>query len=454
MNWSFDPSIDSQSVFRQVLQIGSGGFGVIWKILHIPSNKVLAGKLINPSLVGIKSRKAIEAEIELMRDVDSLYTVKYFGSAKYDGSIMVLMEYCRRGSLRDVLDSREQPLTEDQISIVIQDLLKGLQLLQTRHRIIHRDVKASNILLSDESGIKITDFGVSRRFTGSGTTTMTIVGTPYWMAPEVISGLSYSFPADIWSVGITAVELAEGAPPYVELPPARAMVEIAVQGFPGYRYPDQHSPDFADFVRHCVEYDPNRRWTIAKLLGHPFVRRANRLPRADLLAEMLPTVARHHRASAGAVLEVAEPPNSPEGFRPQLSDGALPVNRQGGANLNSLMLPHRPKVGEPGFGRAVRTIGKTPFANWPNQEQDIATVYHPPVGLDDAPVATAVPGRLGVVNTIEEVRVAPIVVTVALVVVLGACGVEWFVGAAVVVALAWLLFAQLRHVDDGQHGGT
>jgi serine/threonine protein kinase len=106
----------------------------------VPSKTVLAGKLINASLVGIKSRKAIEAEIELMRDVDSPYTVKYYGSVKCSGSIMILMEYCHLGSLRDVLDSREQPLSDDQIAIVIHDLLKALQLLQTRHRIIHRDI--------------------------------------------------------------------------------------------------------------------------------------------------------------------------------------------------------------------------------------------------------------------------------------------------------------------------
>jgi hypothetical protein len=278
---------------------------------------------------------------------------------------------------------------------------------------------------------------------------MTLVGTPYWMAPEVITGLSYSFPADIWSVGITAVELAEGAPPYAELPPPQAMVEVAVKGFPGYRYPDQHSADFADFVRHCVEYDPARRWTIAKLLGHPFVRRPNRLPRADLIAQMLPPAA-IRRDNSGEV--VLEPPHE---IRPQLSDGALPANRQAAGSQKSLMLPHRPKVTEPGFGDPVRTAaGRAPFANLRNQEQDVATVYHPPVGLDDAPVARAVPGPLGVVNTIGEVKVAPILVVVALIVVFCACGVEGFVGAGLVVALVWLLVAALRHVRGGQRGRT
>jgi serine/threonine kinase 3 len=407
LHWSFDPSVDSQSMFRQIEQVGCR----VWKVVHIPSNTVFAGKLIDSSLFGLKSRKALEAEIEQLREVDSPYTVKYYGSVKCDGSILTLMEHCGRGSLRDVLDSREEPLTEDQISIVIHDLLKGLQLLQTRHRIAHRNIKASNILLSDASAIKISDFGVSRRSVASAATTMTIVGTPYWTAPEVITGLACSFPADIWSVGITAVELAEGAPPYAELTPPQAMVEIAVKGFPGYRYPDQHSQDFADFVRHCVEYDPTRRWTIAKLLDHPFVRRASQVPHTEFIAV--------------------------------LSDGALPANQYAGGNHKSLMLPHRPKVAAPAFGDPVRTAGRAPFANPRNPEQDAATVYHPPVGLDEGP------GSLGVVNTIGEVRVAPIVVTVALIVAFGAYGVEGFVGAALVMVLAWLLFGAFRHRQRG-----
>jgi serine/threonine-protein kinase 24/25/MST4 len=147
------------------------------------------------------------------------------------------MGYCDRGSLRDLLDTRQQVLSEDQISVIMRDLLEGLQLIQTEHRIIHRDIKAANILLCSDGGIKIADFGISRRFDFGTTQTITVVGTPYWMAPEVIQGTSYSFPADVWSVGITAVELTEGPPTYGEYPPAKAMVEISINGFPGYRFP-------------------------------------------------------------------------------------------------------------------------------------------------------------------------------------------------------------------------
>jgi serine/threonine protein kinase len=300
LNWSFDASVDPRHVFKQVRVIGKGGFGVVWQIVHGPSMKILAGKIINPTLVDDKTRSEIEAEIALMRDVESPYTVKYYGSVKYDGSLMILMEYCEGGSLRDLLDSRERVLAEDQIAIVLYDLLKGLQLIHTRHRIVHRDIKAANILLTADGLIKIADFGVSRRFDSGRCQTVTIVGTPYWMAPEVISGVSYSFPADLWSVGITAVELAEGAPPYIELAPTKAMVEIAVKGFPGYRFPTMHSAEFCDFVSHCVMQNPHDRWTITELMEHPFIKRATRLPRADVLADMLvPRAEPSHGGSPG-----------------------------------------------------------------------------------------------------------------------------------------------------------
>lgn len=293
LGWSFDPSVDPKKVFTKLKVLGKGGFGTVLQIVHRPTMKVLAGKLINPNLVDENTKAEIQHEIELMIAVDSDYTVHYYGSVMFEGSLMILMEYCDRGSLRDLLDAREQVLSEDQISIVLHDILMGLHLIHHRHRIVHRDIKAANILITTDSEIKIADFGVSRQFDSENAQTMTITGTPYWMAPEVIKGSYYSFPADIWSLGITAVEFAEGAPPYVEYPPTKAMVEIAIKGFPGYRFPQMHSPEFTDFVSKCVIVDQSQRWTTGQLLEHPFIKRSERLPRAQVLRELLvPTKAK------------------------------------------------------------------------------------------------------------------------------------------------------------------
>ncbi|OHT13766.1 hypothetical protein TRFO_15978 [Tritrichomonas foetus] len=289
MNWSFDESIDPKTIFTKLKVIGKGGFGTVSQIVHRPSMKILAGKLVNPSLVqDDHSKEEIQHEIDLMREVDSPFTVRYFGCVNYEGSLMILMEYVDRGSLRDILDSREQVLSEDQIACVMHDLLRGLLLIHNSFHILHRDIKAANLLLNSKGQVKLADFGVSRQFEGgSSSSTMTIVGTPYWMAPEVISGVAYSYPADIWSVGITAVELAEGAPPYVEYSPTKAMVEIAIKGFPGYRFPQMHSPEFTDFVSHCVCSEQTERWSLEQLIEHPFIQRASAYNRVKVMADLI-----------------------------------------------------------------------------------------------------------------------------------------------------------------------
>lgn len=302
LNWSFDPSVDPKTVFSKLQVIGKGGFGVVSQIIHRPSSKVLAGKLINPSLIDETSKRELEREIQVMREVDTPYTVRYYGSVPYDGSLMILMEYCDCGSFRDILDARMRVFSEDQISLILHDLLMGLQIIHEQYRIVHRDIKAANILLTSTGEIRIADFGVSRRFEASGTChTMTVVGTPYWMAPEVISGVAYSYPADVWSVGITAIELAEGAPPYVEFVPTKAMIEIAMKGFPGYRYPDMHSCEFCDFVAHCLRHNPDDRPDIYALLEHPFIKRAERMNRKFLLDDILSEVGAEEQSHAAAL---------------------------------------------------------------------------------------------------------------------------------------------------------
>ena len=288
LNWSFDESVDPKTIFTKLKVIGKGGFGVVSQIIHRPSMKILAGKLINPNLIDEASKNELEFEIQMMREVETPYTVHYYGSVPYDGSLMILMEYCDRGSFRDILDARQRVFSEDQISLILHDLLMGLKLIHEKYRIVHRDIKAANILFTSKGEIRIADFGVSRRFEPSGTChTMTVVGTPYWMAPEVISGISYSYPADIWSVGITAIELAEGAPPYVEYTPTKAMIEIAIKGFPGYRFPDMHSNEFCDFVSICLQQNPDNRADIYTLLEHPFIKRSERMNRSYVLDDIL-----------------------------------------------------------------------------------------------------------------------------------------------------------------------
>jgi serine/threonine protein kinase len=284
LKWEFDPSVKAEDVFETVKEIGKGGFGAVLLLRHTPSGMLLAGKVVNPDVMTKTARDSLFYEIGLMKKIVSPYTIKYYGSITYHGSPMVLMEYCDRGSIRDLIDYRNVCLTEKQASIVIHDLLSALQILHSKYHILHRDIKAANILLNSKQQIRITDFGVSREFSNkSKMVTVSITGTPYWMAPEVINGTPYSFPADIWSVGATAVELIEGAPPYCELEPTKAMIKIAKNGFPGFRAPKAISKEFKDFISHCMSRDPEKRCGIAQLLKHPWITQSETLDRSEVL---------------------------------------------------------------------------------------------------------------------------------------------------------------------------
>lgn len=286
--WEYDPSVNPSTIFAKVRIIGQGSFGTVAEILHSPSMTILAGKLINQKFLEKDTSKTeLTNEIDILRQINSPYTVKYFGTVPLEGSLMILMEFCDRCSLRNILDARQQVLSEDQISFVMHDLLKCLETIHNNYQMVHRDIKSANILLTSKAEIKISDFDVSKIFESDSFQNMTIIGAPYWMAPEVISGISYNYEADIWSVGITAVELCEGAPPYAELDPTKAMIEIAIKGFPGYRFPSMHSPELCDFISHCVETDPSKRWKIEQLLEHPFIKRSENLNKLETFQNII-----------------------------------------------------------------------------------------------------------------------------------------------------------------------
>ena len=287
LKWTFDPNVDPKTIFTTIKVIGKGGFGTVSQIIHRPSFKVLAAKQINEALLNDSTKQAVEDEINLMRQVETPYTVQYYGSVTIDNTVNILMEFCDRGSLRDILNTRQIVFSEDQIAVIMHDLLSGLKMIHNNYRIIHRDIKAANILINSKSQLKIVDFGVSCQFDPGSSVSTTIVGTPYWMAPEVIEGTEYSFPADIWAVGITAVELAEGAPPYIELTPTKAMIEITLHGFPGYRFPAMHSPEFRDFVSKCVAFEPEKRASIDELLEHPFLKACEFLNKVAILQDVV-----------------------------------------------------------------------------------------------------------------------------------------------------------------------
>ena len=183
------------------------------------------------------------------------------------------MEYCGGGSVSDIMRLRKKTLTEEEISTILKDTLEGLVYLHARRK-IHRDIKAGNILLNSEGHGKLADFGVAGQLTDTMAKRNTVIGTPFWMAPEVIQEIGYDCLADIWSLGITALEMAEGKPPYGDIHPMRAIFMIPTKPPPSFRNPDRWTPEFIDFVSRCLVKNPEHRSTASALLQHDFITRA------------------------------------------------------------------------------------------------------------------------------------------------------------------------------------
>lgn len=248
-------------------KIGQGGFGYVYKAVDNTTGATVACKLINLDDAS-DELEDVQQEISVMSNCNCSQLTKYYTSFLSGSQLWIVMEYLEGGSLSDLLvDSG--PLDEPTIAYVMRELLTALVYLHGERK-IHRDVKAGNILVSAVGGVKLADFGVTGQLTESVGKRKTRVGTPYWMAPEVISETSYDASADIWSVGITAMELADGKPPYASsLHPMQAIFYIPKNPAPVLDGP--YSPEFKNFIAACLQKDPSSRLSAASLLKHPFM---------------------------------------------------------------------------------------------------------------------------------------------------------------------------------------
>ena len=275
-----------EDLFTLLYPIGNGGFGKVYKAVHKSSNQIFAIKILdytkgcNNDKKNISFNfKSILQETSLMRLINkSNYIIKYYGSyySHQSNTIWLILEYCSSGSAVDLMLSMGRTLSEVEIATIMEMVLKGLMHIH-KINLIHRDIKGANILLSEDGYAKLGDFGVGIQLTDEEFRTSK-KGSPYWMSPQVILNRNYDTKTDIWSLGITCLELAEGEPPYGDLKPEEVMEKIAKNPPKAGDIIDvkEHTEDFINFVNLCLEIDPNKRPSADSLLKDPFIQKLAR----------------------------------------------------------------------------------------------------------------------------------------------------------------------------------
>ncbi|CDZ98777.1 pkinase-domain-containing protein [Phaffia rhodozyma] len=275
---------DPGRFYRLEERLGTGSFGTVWKAVRKDTGKVVAIKQIDLESSN-DSISEIQAEIAHLAQCDSDYITRYYGSFVRGYELWIVMEYLAGGSCYDLL--RAGTFSEPHIAVICRELLSGLKYLHSEGK-IHRDIKAANILLSESGQVKLGDFGVAAQLTNNISRRRTFVGTPFWMAPEVIRQSGYDYKADIWSLGITAIEMANGLPPLSEYHPMRVLFLIPKAESPTIE--GDFSDAFKDFVSLCLMKDPVDRATAKDLLQHRFIRTAGK---TTILIELIEKYKEH-----------------------------------------------------------------------------------------------------------------------------------------------------------------
>lgn len=263
---------DPRLRYKNFIKIGEGSTGMVYAANDtLNSNHLVAIKKMN--LHKQQRRELLFNEVVIMRDYKHKNIVEMYGSYLVEDELWVVMEYLAGGALTDIVTKSR--MDETQIATVCKSVLRALAFLHA-NGVIHRDIKSDSILLSSDGRVKLTDFGFVAQVSADLQKRKSLVGTPYWMAPEVISRLPYGTEVDIWSLGIMIIEMIDGEPPYFDQPPLQAMRFIRDMPPPKFRDTMHRvSPRLQGFLDRMLVRDPTQRATAAELLEHPFIRQVN-----------------------------------------------------------------------------------------------------------------------------------------------------------------------------------
>ncbi|XP_063303429.1 serine/threonine-protein kinase 10 isoform X1 [Pelobates fuscus] len=280
--------LDPNLVWEIVGELGDGAFGKVYKAKNRETGALAAAKVIET-----KNEEELEdymVEIDILANCNHPNIVKLLGAFYYENKLWIMIEFCQGGAVDAIMLELDHGLTEPQIKTVCRQMLEALAYLHSV-KIIHRDLKAGNVLLTQDGDIKLADFGVSAKNVRTVQRRDSFIGTPYWMAPEVVmcetmKDAPYDYKADIWSLGITLIEMAQMEPPHHELNPMRVLLKIAKSEPPTLSSPSKWSQEFRDFLKKALDKNPETRPSPVQLLEHPFVNKvSSNKPLRDLVAE-------------------------------------------------------------------------------------------------------------------------------------------------------------------------
>ncbi|XP_076617667.1 TRAF2 and NCK interacting kinase b isoform X5 [Chaetodon auriga] len=271
---------DPAGIFELVELVGNGTYGQVYKGRHVKTGQLAAIKVMD---VTGDEEEEIKAEINMLKKYSHHRNIAtYYGAfikknpPGIDDQLWLVMEFCGAGSITDLIkNTKGNSLKEEWIAYVCREILRGLTHLH-QHKVIHRDIKGQNVLLTENAEVKLVDFGVSAQLDRTVGRRNTFIGTPYWMAPEVIAcdenpDATYDFKSDLWSLGITAIEMAEGAPPLCDMHPMRALFLIPRNPAPRLKS-KKWSKKFQSFIESCLVKSHSQRPSTEQLLKHPFIR--------------------------------------------------------------------------------------------------------------------------------------------------------------------------------------
>ncbi|XP_042551537.1 mitogen-activated protein kinase kinase kinase kinase 4 isoform X37 [Dipodomys spectabilis] len=271
---------DPAGIFELVEVVGNGTYGQVYKGRHVKTGQLAAIKVMD---VTEDEEEEIKLEINMLKKYSHHRNIAtYYGAfikkspPGHDDQLWLVMEFCGAGSITDLVkNTKGNTLKEDWIAYISREILRGLAHLHIHH-VIHRDIKGQNVLLTENAEVKLVDFGVSAQLDRTVGRRNTFIGTPYWMAPEVIAcdenpDATYDYRSDLWSCGITAIEMAEGAPPLCDMHPMRALFLIPRNPPPRLKS-KKWSKKFFSFIEGCLVKNYMQRPSTEQLLKHPFIR--------------------------------------------------------------------------------------------------------------------------------------------------------------------------------------